>query len=202
MKNGPAAFELPAETTQASYGNPLFGLPDGSVLAVLANPNPASSNEPDDSPWTEVAAMMNEKADPKAVRLTHALHLLMEPEATALFGSRARGNHRPDSDVNIMVVTTRPPPPHLDVNQLAKQIYGHAVEVEIINITALEFAEIEQYLNTFVTDALLDGVTISAEPASWRSRYAPPHPAPTVMSWQQYQDFLTRWRRWTSAGWA
>ena len=50
MKNGPAAFELPAETTQASYGNPLFGLPDGSVLAVLANPNPA--NEPDDSPWT------------------------------------------------------------------------------------------------------------------------------------------------------
>ena len=111
MKNGPAAFELPAETTQASYGNPLFGLPDGSVLAVLANPNPASSNEPDDSPWTEVAAMMNEKADPKAVRLTHALHLLMEPEATALFGSRARGNHRPDSDVNIMVVTTRPPPP-------------------------------------------------------------------------------------------
>ena len=107
-----------------------------------------------------------------------------------------------------MVVTTRPPTPptYLDVNQLAKQIYGHAVEVEIINITAqpgaIEFAEIEQYLNTFVTDALLDGVTISAEPASWRSRYAPPHPAPTVMSWQQYQDFLTRWRRWTSAGWA
>ena len=41
MKNGPAAFELPAETTQASYGNPLFGLPDGIRARRTSEPEPS-----------------------------------------------------------------------------------------------------------------------------------------------------------------
>ena len=185
MGSKPSVLKLPADATQKSEGHPLFGLPDGSVLAVLADPG--LDGNPDDSPWAEVAAHLNKRTDPKAVRLTHALHLTTRSAATILFGSRARGSHRPDSDVDIMLVDPRSPRPELDANKLAKHIYGHDITVDIMQTDVQRFAQVERYRNTVATHALLEGLTISPLPSRWRSRYAPPSPAKTVYSWEEYE---------------
>ena len=155
MGSNTSVLKLPADATQKSEGHPLFGLPDGSVLAVLADPG--LDGNPDDSPWAEVAAQLDEKTDPKAVRLTHALHLVTRSQATVLFGSRARGDHRPGSDIDIMLVDARSPNPELNANKLAKQIYGHDIAVDITRTDVKRFTQVEKYRNTVTTAALLEG---------------------------------------------
>ena len=185
MANTAAVTKLPAHTSQRTYGQPLFGLPDGSVFAVSADPLPSGTL--DDAPWAELAAHLNPKTDPKAVRIAHVLHLSAHPDATMLFGSRAQGNHRHDSDLNIVLVSPRPPTHDINASQIASQIYAHIMKVEIVYINTKQFAKDETYRNTLATEALLHGISISPTPSSWRSRYAPPNPAKNTYSWKKYQ---------------
>ena len=186
MQNSTTVRQIPDGTVTEPHDHPLLGLPDGSVFNVLADPKPTGN--PDDSPWEQVAAHINEKTDPKAVRLAHAIQLLHPSEATILFGSRARGNHRPDSDVDILIVATRPPRRDLNIPDLATSIYEHPILVEVVHIDQKQFTKVAKYRNTFVTHALLDGLTVSPTPSRWRSRYAPPNPAKNLYSWEQYEN--------------
>ena len=45
------------------------------------------------------------RADPLAVALAGAVQQSVTPARVILFGSRARGDHRPDSDIDLMVIT-------------------------------------------------------------------------------------------------
>ena len=46
-----------------------------------------------------------ERADPKALATARELALLIPNDAMMLFGSRARGDHRPDSDIDILLLS-------------------------------------------------------------------------------------------------
>ena len=186
MANTATVIKLPAHTSQRTYGQPLFGLPDGSVFAVSADPMPSGTLH--DAPWAELAAHLNTRADPKAVRIAHVLHLSAHPDATMLFGSRAQGDHRHDSDLNIVLVSPRPTRHDFNASQIASQIYAHIMTVEIVHINTKQFAKDETYRNTLATEALLHGISISPTPSSWRSRYAPPNPAKNTYSWKKYQN--------------
>ena len=43
-------------------------------------------------------------ADPVALEIARAAQKAAEPAVVILFGSRARGDHRPNSDVDLLVV--------------------------------------------------------------------------------------------------
>ena len=48
-------------------------------------------------------------ADARAIAVAQAIHRMADPEQTILFGSRARGDYRPDSDVDVLIIKDSPP---------------------------------------------------------------------------------------------
>ena len=51
-----------------------------------------------------MALATDSKADPKAVEVARAVYDAIPLESVILFGSRARGDHRPDSDIDLMLI--------------------------------------------------------------------------------------------------
>ena len=49
-------------------------------------------------------------ADARAMAVAQAVHRMADPEQTILFGSRARGDYRPDSDIDVLIIKDPPPP--------------------------------------------------------------------------------------------
>ena len=47
--------------------------------------------------------------DPHALAVAQEVHRAVRPDAVILYGSRARGDHRPDSDIDLMVIRIGPP---------------------------------------------------------------------------------------------
>ena len=46
------------------------------------------------------------KADPLAFAVAEVVQRSVAPARVILFGSRARGDHRPDSDIDLLVIST------------------------------------------------------------------------------------------------
>ncbi len=44
------------------------------------------------------------KTDRRAMAVARAVHRIAQPQQTILFGSRARGDHRPDSDIDVLII--------------------------------------------------------------------------------------------------
>ena len=55
-------------------------------------------------PYVRIAPGAN--PDPHAVALARDVHVAVQPDVVILYGSRARGDHRPDSDVDLLVILT------------------------------------------------------------------------------------------------
>ena len=97
--------------------------------------------------------------DSKAVQTARAVHHELEPRLTILFGSRARGDHRQDSDIDLLLL--EPQPPDQDgqetatsrAEETARRIYGHHVPVQLIWRTPEEFRERRRYVNSVETRA-------------------------------------------------
>lgn len=62
--------------------------------------------------------------------LTTNLAIAFQPDAIFLFGSRARGTERPDSDFDLMVVTPDSQP--LDYLSVRKPVAGFGVPVDVV----------------------------------------------------------------------
>ena len=164
-------LEVSAGTMQATEGFPLFRSED-RYFALLAEPD---SHEERDGPWAELANQLS-TSDPKALRVAHWLHNRVKPEATILFGSRAKGTPRPDSDIDLMLVGLDEKATGNEAIELCRcigaAIYGEAPETHLLTMTTEEFRTAEKYRNSMETEALLKGVIIGAKPGLWQSRYA------------------------------
>ena len=134
--------------------------------------------------------------DPKAVELAKRLHQEYHPAATILFGSRARGDNRPDSDVDVMMIT-----PHRTSSQQqnqmeatadkwAREVYGNDTTAHLIMLHLSEFREEEKYRNSLCTYAALEGAILADNPQNYRSRYAGPNPPNDLYDWTSYQQML------------
>ena len=64
------------------------------------------------------------KADPQALAIARAAQDAVGPDAAViLFGSRATGRHRPDSDVDLMVLSDAKAP-HIAAGQAGRAFTG------------------------------------------------------------------------------
>ena len=85
------------------------------------------------------------KADRRAVAVARELHRMAESEQTILFGSRARGDHRPDSDIDVLIIKDPPPPEDWleDLRDRARTLQEaqlpEASGIDVICMTAGEF---------------------------------------------------------------
>ena len=81
------------------------------------------------------------------------------PEKIILFGSRARGDHRPDSDIDLLVIQKSNVVRHRRAVPIYRALTGLPtdVDVEVIVYTPAEAEDWREVRQAFVTTALREG---------------------------------------------
>ena len=109
--------------------------------------------------------------DQRALSVARAVHQRERPQATILFGSRARGDHDEyNSDIDIMLLRDAAPDGEYKgsveewAEGMAESIYGHPVPVQLVWRTLDEFRRQRRYVNSLETNARRDGVFMSQDP--------------------------------------
>jgi HEPN domain-containing protein/predicted nucleotidyltransferase len=131
------------------------------------------------------------EADVQAVlaRITAAVGAAVRPHAIILFGSRARGTHRPDSDIDLVVVL----PPGIpyqtgreavsDAYRPAAAGYGHPIDVVVVPYA--EWVRYREVPGTVVKPAAHEGRVLWGA-IDWPSGVSAPEPPP-------YGEVAARW---------
>ena len=92
----------------------------------------------------------------------------VSPETIILFGSRARGDARPDSDVDLLVVETEPFSPQRSRRKEAARLYialrGLAISKDILLYSRDEFERWKNSLNHVVGRAHREGRVLHGRP--------------------------------------
>ena len=141
--------------------------------------------------------MNTDNCDKKALRVAQIVHQRENPQATILFGSRARGDHEEArSDIDIMLVNSAvPETEHKELiaewaQEIALTTYGRRVPVQLVWRARAEFDEDQRYINHVATRALLDGIVMSGNPEEFHSRYSDDEETRYEYQWTDYDNRL------------
>ena len=142
--------------------------------------------------------MSSSRYDPQALRVAEAVHCRENPQATILFGSRARGDYEEDrSDIDIMLVLAEKPGRERKeaaaewAQEVAVAAYGRRVPVQLVWLERAEFDAKQRYINHVATRALRDGVVMSPNPDDFHSRHADDDEETEYeYEWTDYQNRL------------
>ena len=84
--------------------------------------------------------------DPKALAVARAVHDAIHPETVILFGSRARGDYGPDSDIDLLVITGErgmSNAAYMKAKNAALRhteiAYGEFMNVDVVRMTPAEY---------------------------------------------------------------
>ena len=92
--------------------------------------------------------------------LVRRIQEVAQPHRIILFGSRARGTARPDSDFDILVIQDSHLPRHRRAGPLYTAVAKVPAEVEIMVFTPEEVEEWREVPEAFVTTALREGKVV------------------------------------------
>lgn len=84
------------------------------------------------------------------------------PERIVLFGSRARGEAGPHSDIDLLVIAESADPVHVRMAQAQRALRGLSVPVDVFVCTPDEVATYGQWLSHTVSVALREGTVVHA----------------------------------------
>ena len=85
-----------------------------------------------------------------------------DPERVILFGSRARGDHRPDSDIDLLVVLSACDNKREASIAMLSAMNGLLVSVDVIVTTPDEIARWGDFVGTVLRPALREGKVLYA----------------------------------------
>lgn len=112
------------------------------------------------------------KYDPKALAVGQAVLRETEAEEVILFGSRARGDYREDSDIDLLLIHPGPKSYELrakvkdSAKATAATLYGSPVGVDLIWFSPDEFDRMRRSHNHVTAVATEEGVNMGGESAS------------------------------------
>ena len=117
--------------------------------------------------------------DPIALLLAAGVHEVEQPEATILFGSRAKGTQdETESDIDIMLAISSELPDDgnwLQAQERAQQtadvLYGRRVAVQLEYVTTQDIEKHGQYLDTQAGAALAHGIFAGGNPDQFKELY-------------------------------
>jgi uncharacterized protein len=91
--------------------------------------------------------------------IVRRIRSVANPRKIVLFGSRARGEHRPDSDIDLLVIDDSSLPRHRRSIPLYAALADLPINVdaEIVVYTPAEVVEWQEAKSAFVTTALREG---------------------------------------------
>lgn len=107
------------------------------------------------------------KPDIQAIRIARQIHEVANAQQTFLFGSRARGDHRPDSDIDVLVIKGEPQPESWleSLRQLARAVQKtqmpEASGIDIICMTEPEFTK-GRVLRNHIANNIIASVSIGS----------------------------------------
>ena len=129
-------------------------------------------------------------ADRTALALAKAVQSAVTPDTVILFGSRARGDHRPDSDVDLMIISK---PGTMAATGLAERIAREHFKlnpprlgVDVVTMDLDKFNYCRRAKNHVAAQALRDGVVMNDESFGSPSRNDDPYPD----SWPDVKERL------------
>ena len=142
--------------------------------------------------------MTRANADPRAVAVAQAVHQREQPQATILFGSRARGDyHDKYSDIDMLLVCGESPDDEARdeakdfARRTVKAVYKREVPFQLEYVCRDSFDSERPYINSVSTQALLTGVVMSENPEEFASQYAnQPEGYPRRYNWPEYDEHV------------
>ncbi len=84
----------------------------------------------------------------------------IDPERVIIFGSRARGDHRPESDLDILVIAESAEPRHRRAGPLYRALAQLPFEIDVLVYTPQEVHDWSAVEQAFVTTAIREGVVV------------------------------------------
>jgi uncharacterized protein len=87
------------------------------------------------------------------------------PQRVIIFGSRARGEHRPDSDLDILVIKESSAPRWARAGRRYRALATLPLEVDVLVYTPQEVEEWRGVDQAFVTTALREGIVLCVSAA-------------------------------------
>ncbi len=120
--------------------------------------------------------------DPRACAVARAVCDAVHPHTVILFGSRARGDFTPDSDIDLLIITGHRRVNNQDyqctseaAHRKAREVYGHSLGVDLVHLTEGDFHYCRRARNHVAGQAVRDGVDIygdkvtydNPEPTNW-----------------------------------
>jgi predicted nucleotidyltransferase len=98
--------------------------------------------------------------DPKLQEAVRRLVAALRPRVIILFGSRARGAHRPDSDYDLLVVSDE----LRDYDEVYRPVAGRGLHCDVVPCTVATWREAELDAGGVLRAALDHGVLLYGEP--------------------------------------
>ena len=110
------------------------------------------------------------KYDSRALAVGQAVLRETGAEDVILFGSRARGDYREDSDIDLLLI--HPLWQDDDVREktrvawaVAESFYGISIPVDVVSFTPGEFHHLRHSINSVAAIAAEEGITMNGQPA-------------------------------------
>lgn len=100
---------------------------------------------------------MQPVTEEKLQEITNKLVAAVHPDKIILFGSRARGDHRPDSDVDLLIIKDSSEPGHRRVIPAYRALSGSGIAKDILWYTRQEIEDWRDVKNHVTTVALREG---------------------------------------------
>lgn len=108
--------------------------------------------------------------DRRVHRVARVVAQAARPLSLYLFGSRARGDYRPDSDIDLLMVMRRPCNPQtygqadVDARRVIRSVYGRALDLDLLAQTQRKCLTMAYARNHVVRQARREGVLMYGEP--------------------------------------
>ena len=133
-------------------------------------------------------------ADPRACAVARAVAEAVRPDRVILFGSRARGDFRPDSDIDLLIVTGPGP---LDrrayqrtsavAHHKVEQVYGEPMGVDLVHLSEDVFHDGRRARNHVAGQAVRDGFDANGDKVNYDN--------PTPTNWPDIRQRIANAER-------
>ena len=132
--------------------------------------------------------------DPRACVVARAVEATVHPDRVILFGSRARGDFRPDSDIDLLIVTGPGP---LDrrtyqrtsaaAHRTVEEVYGEPMGVDLVHLSEDAFHDGRRARNHVAGQAVRDGFDANGDKVSYDN--------PTPTNWPDIRQRIANAER-------